>query len=88
MRIDAMVDEAAHRAGLSREECDELLVPTCDLADGRRRERFGGYQADLVLTARDAVELRWSKVDGGQPLRSEPAGVRRDFGDELKVLKA
>jgi uncharacterized protein DUF4132 len=85
--VDAQLEQAAQRAGLARDELEELLTPTFGLVEGRRREVFGEYVAELALSASGGVELAWAR-DDGTALRTEPAGARRTDPDGLKALKA
>jgi hypothetical protein len=84
--IDQALTTSAIRAGLSREDLDELVVPDYGLVDGRLRMELGGYAAELVVKGPREVEVRWFKADG-TPLRSVPAAVKREHKDEVKTLK-
>src|SRR5262249_56148013 len=53
--IDAPLNTPAQREGMTREDLDDLAVPTFDLADGRRRERFGDCTADIVVAGTHQV---------------------------------
>lgn len=83
--VDAALEDAARRAGMSRDNLEDLTVPTFGLEDGRYRETVGEHTAEIVV-APSVVELRWSK--DGKVLRGEPGAVRRQFSDEVKSLKA
>ncbi len=84
--IDTALDEAARREGMTREDLDDLAVPTFELVDGRRREQFGQFAAEIVVVGSQDVELRWYGADG-KARKSEPAEVKREFGEELKSFK-
>lgn len=84
-RIDAMLEAAAREAGMSKEDLEDLTVPTFGLLDGRRREALGTYVAELAVFAGN-VELRWSK--DGAPLKGEPVAAKRSFPEEAKALHA
>ncbi len=84
--IDKAFSAAAERLGLPRDEIEEMAVPTYGLEEvGLRREAFGDYTAELVVTGVDGVDIRWHKADG-KPLKSVPAAVRKEHGDDLKEL--
>ncbi|NJN62435.1 MAG: hypothetical protein HC795_13725, partial [Coleofasciculaceae cyanobacterium RL_1_1] len=65
MGIDRALNAAADRAGLSREEIEELGVPTYGLETvDTRREMLGDFTAELVVTGTSSTVLRWLKPDG------------------------
>jgi hypothetical protein len=87
MGIDRALNAAADRAGLSREEIEELGVPTYGLeAVDIRREILGDFTAELVVTGTSSTVLRWFKPDG-KPQKSVPKAVKDNFAGELKELK-
>ncbi len=83
--IERALDEAAELAGITREDLEELTVPTFDLEDGRLRKAFGPFTAELTVDGVD-VRLQWLDANG-KPRKSEPAEVKREFKDEVKALK-
>lgn len=83
--IDRALDEAAHAAGLAREDLEELTVPTFDLRDGHRSVTIGPAMAELAV-AGSGVTLRW-RDEQGKPRKAEPAEVKREHKAELKELK-
>ncbi|TAF53680.1 MAG: DUF4132 domain-containing protein, partial [Oscillatoriales cyanobacterium] len=87
MGLDRALNAAADRAGLSREEIEELGVPTYGLeAVDTRREILGDFTAELVVTGTSSTVLRWFKPDG-TPQKSVPKAVKDNFAEELKELK-
>jgi len=81
--VQEALEEAAGRQGLSREELEEITVPSFGLdAGGRREELCGEYV--LALTA--GGDLTCRSTDG-KTLKSVPEAVKRDFAGELKELK-
>jgi hypothetical protein len=84
--IDAVLDGAARRSGTSREDLDDLAVPTFDLEGGRRRWEFAEGAAEVVLVSSRAVELRWYGPDGSAR-KTVPAALKRDHGAALKEIK-
>jgi hypothetical protein len=85
-QIDAALETAARREGMTREDLDDLAVPTFDLVACRRREQFGDYAAEIVVAGTQQIDVRWFGPDG-EPRKSEPADVKRRFPDEAKALK-
>jgi hypothetical protein len=81
--VEEALVEAAKRQGLSREELEEITVPSFGLdAEGRRVERLGDYTLELTC----AGELHCADADGKR-LKSVPEAVKRDFAADLKELK-
>ncbi|MEM9245026.1 MAG: DUF4132 domain-containing protein, partial [Cyanobacteria bacterium P01_F01_bin.153] len=85
--IEKALTAAAERAGLPREEIEEMAVPTYGLAAvGVRRETLGNFTAELEVTGTSSTVLQWIKP-GGKPQKSVPKAVKDDFAEELKELK-
>jgi hypothetical protein len=83
--IEAALRGAAERAGVARDELEELLVPSYGLEEvGLRREALGKLAAELAV-AGSAVELRYLRTDGRR-LASAPRAVREQYGAEIKEL--
>ncbi len=83
--IEKGLAEAAERIGMHRDELDELSVPAYGLdGTGGRREKIGDYTA--VLRVDSGVTLRWQRGDG-QPLKTTPASLKKDYSGELKDLQ-
>jgi hypothetical protein len=86
--IEKALNTAAERAGLPREEIEEMSVPAYGLQEvGLRREQLGEFRAELIVTGTSTVELRWIKPDGKQQ-KSVPKAVKDHHAEELKELKA
>jgi hypothetical protein len=86
-RIDAALDVAAERAGLSRSQLTERLVPDFGLdQDGRKRVRIGDSTAVVAAEGARAV-LTWEDV-AGRRQRSVPTAVQERHAEELKAVKA
>jgi hypothetical protein len=84
--VAAALDRAAERAGLPREEIEELSVPTYGLQEvGLRREPLGDYTAELVVTDTFTAELHWVRPDGKQQA-GIPKAVKEQCPEELKEL--
>jgi hypothetical protein len=86
-QLDAALERAAQRAGLSAEELEEMSVPTCGLDEpGLRRECLGEFTAELRVAPSGAVELSWLQ-QSGKPQKSVPAAVRQEHAEALAELK-
>ncbi len=84
--IEKALEEAARRAGMTREDLEELTVPTFDLDEhGQRRIPIGPAVAELSIVGTE-VQLRWYGADG-TPRKAEPAEVKREHKAELKEVK-
>lgn len=85
--IEKALGQAAERAGLSKEDLEELSVPSFGLEPGGVRTVELG---DITATFRvhgNRVDLTW--VDGrGKTLKSVPGKVKGEFAEELGELKA
>ncbi|MEX2984474.1 DUF4132 domain-containing protein [Streptomyces sp. C36] len=86
-QLDTALTARAEAMGLGRDEIEELAVPSYGLTEvGRSVHILGDCTAELVVRGGKAV-LAWRNATG-KAVKSPPAGVRRDHGDELKELKA
>ena len=83
--IDKAMDAAAAKAGMSREDLEELGVSAFGFEDGRRVEELGGATATLALDG-NKVTTTWTN-DKGKVVKSPPANVKRDFKEDVKELK-
>lgn len=85
--IDKALNTIAEKTGLSREDLEELSIPTFGFdASGSRVETLGDATATLHI-ALSSVSLTWQNA-AGKTLKSPPAAVRQGFAEELKELKA
>ncbi|MFF8842530.1 DUF4132 domain-containing protein [Streptomyces sp. NPDC015127] len=86
-QLGAALDARAVALGLSREDVEELAVPSYGLTEPGRGERLlGDCTAVLEVRGTKAV-LSW-RTAAGRTVTSVPAAVRRDFPDEVKELRA
>jgi hypothetical protein len=84
--IEKAFTAAAARENLPRHEVEELAVPSYGLEEvGVLRESFGEYRAELLVDGSSAT-LHWSK--DGKPIKSVPAAVKKEHGEEFKELQA
>jgi hypothetical protein len=86
--IEKALNGAAERAALSRDDLEDMAVPTYGLAaDGQRSEHLGDCRVDLVLVpGTGEIELRWQNA-AGKPLKSPPADVKQNHASRLKEIK-
>ena len=85
--LDKALGEAAARSGLTRNDLEELAVPSFGLdPDGRRCEQFGGYRGAVMVTGAGKVEVLWTGADG-ETVKSVPPAIRREHADAVKSLK-
>ena len=81
-KIDAKLNEAAQRAGIGRDELDEISVPTHGLdRDGTRRVAFAQGEA-VFRVARNSAALEWFN-EAGKPLKSPSKAIK----DEKELFK-
>lgn len=85
-KIDAALNDAAERAGLSRAALDELIVPTHDLdAHGEVAYPLGGGRAVIALTGNRDTEIRWMTAEG-KTVKSPSTAMKADKA-MLKAVK-
>lgn len=83
--VDKAKLECARRAGVSPIDLEELSLPAFGLdVEGRARLELGAYTAELAI-ADDKVTLTF--LDGAKRLKSAPAALKAEHGDELAELK-
>ena len=83
--IDKALTAAAEKAGVSREDLEELGTPSFGFENGRRDEQLGGASVSLQVVS-SKVEPIWTN-DKGKTVKSPPAAVKRDFKDDVKEVK-
>jgi hypothetical protein len=83
--IERALDAAAERVGMTRDDLEELTVPTFDLQEGKRAIPFGEAIAEIGIGGLE-VEIAWRDAQG-KPRKAEPAEVKREYKSELKDLK-
>jgi hypothetical protein len=85
--VERAINRILERGNLDRADLDERFVPDFDLVDGRLSRELGDYLAKIrVDQSALQVELVWS-TSAGHVLRSIPAAVKQQHGDELRALK-
>ncbi len=86
--INKALDAAAARAGLTRDELEELGVPAYGLeAVGVRREALGGGHAELTVGSGSKTLLEWVDA-GGKRQKTIPKAVSQEHAEDLKELKS
>lgn len=83
--VEKALDEAARRAGMSREDLEELTVPTFGLEQGCLRISIGPAVAEIHIVGL-AAQIHWCDA-AGNPRKDEPAEVKRNYKAERQDLK-
>ncbi len=82
--IARAIEEAAERAGLSREELEEITVPDFALdGSGMCSEPIGGYQVEL-RTCDTTVRFRNPE---GKSVKSLPRAIREEHSEAVKRIR-
>lgn len=85
--VDKAFARAATRAGVSREQLEEISVPDCGLgSDGTLTARFGDYSVRVSIHETTAAAIEWSDAQG-KILSSTPAYVKDHHAAEWKELQ-
>jgi hypothetical protein len=85
--IDKALTRAAEKAGVSREQIEEISVPDCGLgSDGTLGQRFGDYFAQVSIEETTDAAVRWTDKQGAA-LKGVPASVKEHHAGEWKELQ-
>lgn len=85
--IEKAFHESARKAGIPREEIEEMSVPTYGLTEvGLLRETWGEFTVELAIVGTNKTAVRWFRADG-KPQKSVPQATKDNFTEELKELK-
>jgi hypothetical protein len=85
-QIEKYLNLAAQKTGLSREDLEELSIPTYNLdRNGTFQQTLDTTTATIKILSTQKVELSWT--NNGKPQKSIPADVKANFASELKTLK-
>ncbi|HEY1340775.1 MAG TPA: DUF4132 domain-containing protein [Bryobacteraceae bacterium] len=85
--IDKALTRAAERAGVSREQLEEMSVPDCGLGPGGAfTERFGDCCVRVSIEGSTSAAMVWSDAQG-RALKGAPASVKEQYGAEWKELQ-
>lgn len=82
--IEQALNEVAQRAGMSREDLEELTVPTFQLREGTVQRLVGTAKVELALVG-PHVQMQWYDAMG-KARKSVPAEIKRDAKSELKEV--
>jgi hypothetical protein len=85
-QILSALTAAAARAGMTRDDLEDLAVPTFGLVDGCARTMAGDCAAEITFGPNGEVDVRWRRADG-RLQASVPADVKRDFPDVVKDVQ-
>lgn len=84
--IGKALDKAASRSGLTRDEIEEMSVPTFGLTEvGYMSESLGDYSAVISVKGTDEVSLSWLGP-ADKTIKSTPSAVKEKFAEDLKEL--
>ncbi len=84
-KIGKTLDAVARREKMSREDMEELMLPTFDLQDGQIQIAVGEWTAQIRAGGRK-VEPYWLDASG-QPHATLPAKFKREHKEEIKTIK-
>ena len=85
--IEAALTRAAERAGVSREQLEEMSASDCGLGpDGTLTVRFGEYAVQVSIEETTSAAVRWSDKEG-KVLKSVPSHVKQHHTEEWKELQ-
>ena len=85
--IDEALIRAAQKAGVSRDQLEEMTISDCGLgADGTMSETFGDYSVHISIEETTSAAMRWTDMQG-LSLKSVPALVKEHHADEWKNLQ-
>ncbi len=86
--IEQALEQAAQRAGVSRDQLEEMTVPDFGLdPGGTRTEQFGEYSAHLAIELSTSVRITWTDPEN-KSLKSVPAAVKQQHAEDLKALQS
>jgi hypothetical protein len=87
-QVEKALNTVAERSGRSRDEIEDMSVPSSGLTSvGRLEQTFGEFGVELQLKSSRDFEVVWRKR-GGQAQKSVPSEVRSEHAEALKALKA
>ncbi|NVI89918.1 DUF4132 domain-containing protein [Actinomadura sp. BRA 177] len=87
-QVDAALQTAAARQGITAAQLVERTVPSHGLApDGSLERTLGGHTVRVAIEDAATVRLTFTTAEG-RPSRTAPAAVKDGSPDDLKALKA
>lgn len=85
--IDKQLQEIARNAQIPLEDLEEIAIPTHDLLHAGYRDTLLGHFTARIRISEDLhTEMSWLRPDG-QPQKSVPAQVKRQFPERLAKLQ-
>lgn len=85
--VEKALNQAAQRAGITRNDLEDIAVPTFDLQlPGILRREAGAYLSELAVVGSAQLAISW-KSGNGKISKSAPAEVKRSHPEVLKTLK-
>ena len=86
-QLDKSLGNAAQRSGMTVADLEEISVPEYGFTEvGKFLKQLGDYQAQITISGARSAEVLWTD-NKGRALNSVPAAVKRDFADDVKMLK-
>lgn len=83
-KIGSALDAVAQREQMTRQDLEELMIPTFDLQDGQLQIPVDTWMAHLHVGGR-GVQQRWIDPEG-KSQKNLPAAIKRTAKEELKAL--
>jgi len=81
------LDRAAEKAGMTRNDLEDISVPTYEMElPGVLRRELGGYSAEMTVVGSAEIAITWRTAEG-KIVKSAPAEVKRNHPEVLKALK-
>lgn len=85
--VEKALAQAAEREGMTRNDLEDIAVPTFDFeVPGILRRQAGAYTAELAVAGSTHIEWSWNS-GRGRTSKSVPAEVKRNHAPVLKTLK-
>jgi Domain of unknown function (DUF4132) len=85
--IEKALNRAAERSGLSRDDLEDIAVPTYGLEENGVQEKLGDSAVALMLIpATGEIELHWTNGEG-KSVKSPPSDVKQNHAYRLKEIK-
>ena len=85
--VEKALNQAASRAGITRNDLEDIAVPTFDLElPGVLRRDAGTYVAELSVVGSAQTSISWTSAEGKRS-KSVPTEVKHSHADVWKALK-
>lgn len=87
LMLEKALNATAEKAGLPREELEEMSVPSYGLSEvGCATFGLGEITAILKVEDSRSVEIQWLNA-AGKPVKSVPAAAKKEFAEDLKEIR-